>query len=524
MRYLILFLFCFDVLSASIKQEEVNALKLTTLYNSLDPSSIAQLFAFYELYSETPYGNKALTKVWELFNLHKTNKNESIEGFSLPQLDIQAVIALVNKQPYETVTPLNETQLLIIEKLSSHLKNRSLKGYSITKKEELMALPSEEIDLARALLIYQYDTSNNAVFEIRQYEASLDLMALQILARLPYAATDIQKVDAISYFIFHEMQFRFPPHSLMAKDVDIYTFLPSVIDNRKGVCLGVSILYLALAQRLDLPLEIITPPGHIYIRYKKGDTLVNIETTARGVHMPSEMYLGINTHLLEERTMKEVVGMAFVNQASVLSAKKDYKTAVDLYKKAKLFMPDDPLVTMLMGIHCILLGDLQLGQTLLKEISGITFIDTVYKETMPEDILDQRVTKEALESIFAHVDETRESIIEKQKSLKETVRKFPKFRAALLQLAVSWLQLGRGKEGLEVLKQYHAIDVEDPTVNYYISVLSMQRLHYKEAWQFLSATKKTLAKKNHNPKTLKSLEYELRHLDPEVVHKDCNLL
>lgn len=524
MRYLILFIIYFGTLSASIKKEDLPALKLLTLYNSLDPSSIAQLFAFYELYPDTPYGNKALIRVWNLFNLHKNSTQESIEGFSLPKLDVQAVIALVNKQPYETITPLNEEQLRIIEKLASHLKNRHLKGYSITEKEKLLDLPSEEIDLARALLIYQYEDSANPLLEIRQYEASLDLMAMQILARLPPNATDIQKVDAISYFIFHEMQFRFPPHSLMAKDVDIYTFLPSVIDNRKGVCLGVSILYLALAQRLELPLEIITPPGHIYVRYRKGDTLINIETTSRGVHMPSENYLGINTHLLEERTMKEVVGMAFVNQASVLSAKKDYKTTVDLYKKAKLFMPDDPLVTMLMGIHSILLGETKQGLALLKEISGITFIDSVYKETMPEDILEQHITKEALEAIFAHVDETRESILEKQIALKAAVKKFPKFRAALLQLAVSWLQLGRSKEGLEVLKRYHSIDPEDPTVNYYISVLSMQRLHYKEAWEFLTATKNILAKKNHNPKTLKSLEYELRHLDSELVHKDCNIL
>jgi tetratricopeptide (TPR) repeat protein len=523
MRYLILFILCVNVMWASVQKEENSSLKLTTLYNSLDPSSIAQLFAFYELYPETPYGTKALTKVWELFNLHKNNKNGTVEGFSLPKLDVQAVIALVNKQPYETLTPLNEEQLLIIEKLASHLKNRTLKGHSITKREELITLPSEEIDLARALLIYQYDASENPLLEIRQYEASLDLMALQILARLPPNATDIQKVDEISHFIFHEMQFRFPPHSLMAKDVDIYTFLPSVIDNRVGVCLGVSILYLTLAQRLDLPLEIITPPGHIYIRYRKGDTLINIETTARGVHMPSDMYLGINTCLLEERTMKEVVGMAFVNQASVLSARKDYKTAVDLYKKAQLFMETDPLLTMLMGIHCILLGDEEQGRALLKEISGITFIDAVYKETLPEDILGQRVSKEALEAVFARVDETRESILEKQKTLKEAVKAYPKFRAAIMQLAVSWLQLGRGKEALEVLKYYHSIDSLDPTVNYYISILSMQRLHYKEAWEFLTSTKAVLAEKNHNPKTLKSLEYQLRHVYSEAVHKDCNL-
>lgn len=98
---------------------------------------------------------------------------------------------------------------------------------------------------------------------IQSYEALIDLMALQILARLPKQASAEEKIIAINTFIFDEMGFRFPPHSLYAKDIDLYTFLPSVLDSRRGVCLGVSILYLCLAQRLELPLEMITPPGPV---------------------------------------------------------------------------------------------------------------------------------------------------------------------------------------------------------------------------------------------------------------------
>ena len=127
------------------------------------------------------------------------------------------------------------------------------------------------------------------------------------LARLPIHATDEEKIRAISHFIFHEKRFRFPPHSLYAKDIDTYTFLSSVLDSRLGVCLGVSILYLSIAERLDLPLEIITPPGHIYIRYRKGEEIQNIETTARGIHLPNRAYLGINTRKLQERNKKQVI-------------------------------------------------------------------------------------------------------------------------------------------------------------------------------------------------------------------------
>ena len=56
------------------------------------------------------------------------------------------------------------------------------------------------------------------------------LMALQILAKLPSKPTPSQKIRAINDFIFYDMGFRFPPHSVYAKDIDLYTFLPSVID------------------------------------------------------------------------------------------------------------------------------------------------------------------------------------------------------------------------------------------------------------------------------------------------------
>lgn len=523
MRIFLCLICCISSLSAGLKQEEIERLKLTTLYNSLDPTSVAQLFAFYELYPQSAYGKAALARVWELFNRHKQQKHLLIEGLLLPALDVQAIIALVNKQPYESLTPLNEDQLRLIENLASHLHNRTLKGYSLTKKEDILLLDTEEIDLARALLIYQYENTKNSLSEIRQYEASLDLMALQILARLPTNASDIQKIDAINHFVFHEMQFRFPPHSLMAKDIDVYTLLPSVLDSRKGVCLGVSILYLSLAQRLNLPLEIITPPGHIYIRYHQGDTLINIETTARGIHMPSENYLSINNYALEQRTMKEVVGMAFFNQASVVSAKKDYLGAIALYEKAQLFMPQDAHVLMFLGLHKILAGDVEAGKKLLTRIVGHTFFGEIYPETMIEDILHQHVTKEALEAIFMRVDETRESILEKQKALELVAKTHPKFRALILQLAVSWLQLGRTQEALDLLKKHHTLDPNDPTIQYYICALSAQRLHYAQAWQFFLSLKQILAAKNHNPQTVKQLEHELRHLYPEGVHKDCIL-
>ena len=281
---------------------------------------------------------------------------------TLPTFDIQPIISLITRQASDPPVTLSPDQLHLIDLISARLCNRKLKGHSVWTKKEVLSLPPEEIDLSRGLLIFQFDDVVDPQSEIKHYEASLDLMALQILARLPKDATDLEKMKEINRFIFQEMQFRFPPRSLHAQDIDLYTFLPSVLDNRQGVCLGVSILYLSLAQRLDLPLEIITPPGHIYIRYNTGTSVINIETTARGIDLSSEVYLGVNTRKLQQRDMKEVIGLAFINQASVFWGRGEFEKTVALYEKAQPFVPQDPLLKMFLGFNYLFVGKKRQGQ------------------------------------------------------------------------------------------------------------------------------------------------------------------
>ena len=346
-----------------------------------------------------------------------------------------------------------------------------------------------------------------------------DLMALQILARLTPGATDLDKIREMSRFIFYEMQFRFPPHSLYAKDIDLYTFLPSVLDSRQGVCLGVSILYLAIAQRLNVPLEIVTPPGHIYVRYNTGDDVINIETTARGVHMPSDVYLGIDTRSLQMRTLKEVIGLAFVNQASVAWGKEEYGAAILLYEKALPYLKNDPLLKMLLGLNYLFVGKKSAGKKLLQEIRNITFEEAVSRETIPEDLLTGKIDAEGIKTIFLPVDETRTSIIEKQKELQRIIAHYPYFRAGLFQLAVASLQLGRGSEALQMLQRYHRLDATNAVVEYYLTILCMERYDYNRAWDHYKQTQALLEARSHHPKALKDLKGKLPHPLPYLLNR-----
>lgn len=489
-----------------------SAPSLPSLYATLDPTSVSQHFAFYELYPKTIEGRQALLHAWELLSGGCSDCDPEL---ILPSLDVQPIISLVNRTGDENAPVLNEEQLAVIEKLSRHLGNRRLKGFGLWEQEEILKVPPDQVDLARGLLVAEMGKDSKE--KIRSYEASLDLMALQILARLSPESTPKEKIRAINDYVFSEMRFRFPPHSLLAKEIDVYTFLPSVLDSRRGVCLGVSILYLSLAQRLELSLEAITPPGHIYVRYKdeKGE-IVNIETTARGIDVPSEKYLGIDTKELQQRNIREVIGLAFMNQAAVSWHNNDPHTAVNLYEKARPFLGNDYLLNMFLGFNYLFVGKDQEGRKLLEKINGVIPDYSVSGETISEDYLKGYTDAEGIQAVFAEVDETRNSILEKQKKLQQIVEKFPNFRQGIFHLAITWLQLGREKEALPILERYNSLNPSDPTANYYLSAIHFQRHNFNQAWKYLRSAEAIVKKRGHDPQALQELRHALQRVCPEA--------
>lgn len=463
----------------------------SALFKSLDPHSLPQAFAFYELYPESDEGQKAIVRARALL---KAPDNVAIENLA----------RAIHRFPS---APLEEDEIATIDKLATFLPNRKLKGFHIKKEEELCLLDPTEIDLSRALLLLQ----TNEEKETKNYLALLDLMALQVLARLPPKATCEEKVREMNRFIFQEMRFRFPPHSIYAKKIDTFTFLPSVMDNHIGVCLGVTTLYLALAQRIDLPLEIITPPGHIYIRCPVGDKVINIETTARGIDISDEHYQTLHVKKkLQPRDMKEVIGMTYVNQASVYWEEGSYEKAVASYEKAIIYLPHDPFTNELLGLSYIVSGQKERGRTLLSSIEELSEIG--------EDFLLGKVDEEGLKAFFMHVDERRESVLAKQKKLKEVVEQYPFFRSGLEQVAVCYLQLHRPKEAIFWLLKYHELDSKNALIEYYLALLHAEREDFENAWAFLKNAERNIH--DMSPKALNELKEELACHLPEPKGKE----
>lgn len=465
------------------------------LYNSLDPTSISEHLAYYELYKETPTGKQALDDAWKLISPQSSHKELQFPA------SIASFIQLIHpaKQNAKSPFELSEEAIDAIEKSASHLPNRLLKGY---QSDDIDTLNDQELDIGHALFLLNLEKDKK---KIRSFEALLDIMALQVLARVKTDSSIEDKINELNRLVFYEMGFRFPPHSTHEQAIDEFTFLPSILESRRGVCLGVSTLYLALAQRLGLTLDIYTPPGHIFV--SAGG--YNIETTMRGVHIHLDEYLGINTKMLKKRGLKEVLGMVYMNQASIFLGNLEWEKACRTYEKALQFMKDDRQIKELLGCSYIMVGDTKKAQKLLSEAASTIDDGVITQDHIAVDVLHKKASKDVLQALFMHVDATRASIEKKKEALSQALKGSPQFRAGYLQLAMLWFELKKPQEAILCLEKLHAIDPTDISCEYYLSVLYYERHNEKKALEHFDKAEKIAKDSGYTPKALQELRVQL---------------
>lgn len=481
----------------------------STLFSPIDPLSLTQNMAFYELYPDTPEGEIAKERVWNILQI------SPIPLTSLPSFNLQALVSLISKQPFDPIEELSKEDLDALACLANNLPHKQLAGSQIWTWEELLATPDAEIDIGRGLLVAQFTQDPDCQRKIRQHEATLDVMALQIQARLPRPASAEEKILAINDFLFREMGFRYPPKTVDIKNIDLYSLLPSVLESRLGVCMGVSLLYLSLAQRLDLPLEIITPPGHIYVRYVQDGKVRNIETTAQGMDIPSERYLGMNTKKLLLCTYKGALANALVNQAGPFLRQGKYLEAFALYQKAHQLYPESKNTQRLLGLTAACLGNKKESRKYLSPLKNKLPPDHISSDYLVEDYLEGKISAKGISALLSCDSSTPHSVSKQKAHIEEILHSYPSFRAGLLYLAELQYDQQEWEQSIQTLLRYYALDKTHIEVLFSLAQLYLQVSDYPHAWDFLEQAKKIAAGAHHHPTALQELERMLVPLCPK---------
>jgi regulator of sirC expression with transglutaminase-like and TPR domain len=115
----------------------------------------------------------------------------------------------------------------------------------------------------------------------------IDELSGQLHAAVGASADGATRVRTLNDFVFKTLAIK-PSRDLH----DLCNLLPSaVLERRQGYCVGIAALYLALAERLDLPIHAVATPSHVFLRYDDGTRQINIETFSVGASIPDDQYI-----------------------------------------------------------------------------------------------------------------------------------------------------------------------------------------------------------------------------------------
>ena len=177
---------------------------------------------------------------------------------------------------------------LAVPLLASQQISYNPPGLYVNSVEKALQLNDEDIDIATAVLLV--GKKWNPSINIDHYRGKIDEMAATVLDRLngqsPWS-NGRRTIQIINKLLFDEMGFTPVNNADNPQDL----FLSSVLDNKKGYCLSLSILYLSIAERLELPVCGVVAPGHFFVRYVDKDNSFNIETTQKGASALDEHYI-----------------------------------------------------------------------------------------------------------------------------------------------------------------------------------------------------------------------------------------
>jgi regulator of sirC expression with transglutaminase-like and TPR domain len=120
----------------------------------------------------------------------------------------------------------------------------------------------EDIDLLRAsLLIARLD---NEELDVDHYRKEVDRLAREISAGLPKGADETAKIAGLNKALFQERGFHGSRNDYYHKS---NSYLNEVIDDREGLPITLSVLYMELAKRLGLKIVGVGFPGHFIVRH-----------------------------------------------------------------------------------------------------------------------------------------------------------------------------------------------------------------------------------------------------------------
>ena len=204
----------------------------------------------------------------------------------------------------------------------------------------------EEFDIVETAL--NLAKENDPKVDIEKYKKLIVELSVKLKKKLESVKGAEDTVKAVNQFFFFEEKFQLDktdPQCLNPENL----FLPGVIDRRKGYCISLSLVYLAITQKLKLPFYGITMPRHFIVRYDDGKTTINVEATNKGAKYSDENYMRRmripvekKDQIFKKASNKDVLASYLNNMGGIATSQKKYEKAIGYYKTMLEYVDYNP--------------------------------------------------------------------------------------------------------------------------------------------------------------------------------------
>ena len=131
--------------------------------------------------------------------------------------------------------------------------------------EDLISSSLEDIDLEKSTLLLAY--WNDPSINLKEIQEELNQIALEIEQLIPDTGRPLSFIDQISEYLFREK-------GLRGNDDDYYnpdnSYIDRVLKNKVGIPISLSIIYILISHRINLPIFGIPLPNHFILKYDDG--------------------------------------------------------------------------------------------------------------------------------------------------------------------------------------------------------------------------------------------------------------
>jgi regulator of sirC expression with transglutaminase-like and TPR domain len=135
----------------------------------------------------------------------------------------------------------------------------------------------QDISLLSAALLVAKDEYPSLA--CREYESRVDEYVSRLERQLPSNAGEAIRLSQLNAFLFEELGFAGDEHDYFDPR---NSYLNEVLDRRLGNPISLAIVQITLAQRLKLPLEGVSFPGHFLVRMPLDGGIVVLDPFHRG--------------------------------------------------------------------------------------------------------------------------------------------------------------------------------------------------------------------------------------------------